>query len=58
MAPPKKLPQTLEEAKSQGLHPISDFFLRKRAGKPKKKGNLASDAATFTTKKRDLAPCQ
>jgi hypothetical protein len=46
MAPFKQHPLKTEEEegnKEQKNHLLTDFFMRKRKGRPKKKGNLASD---------------
>jgi hypothetical protein len=43
MAPSKHPLKTEEEGKEQKNHLLTDFFLRKRKGRPRKRGNLASD---------------
>jgi hypothetical protein len=44
MAPRKHLPkQTAEAARTDGCNLVTDFFKRSRAGRPKKRGNLAND---------------
>jgi hypothetical protein len=52
MAPQPKKP-TYKEALESGLQPLSKFFKPKRGrGKPKKKGNLASDKISVQEVKR------
>jgi hypothetical protein len=43
MAPSKHPMKTEEEGRQQNNHLLTDFYKRKRKGRPKKKGNLASD---------------
>jgi hypothetical protein len=43
MAPSKPPLKTEEEGKEQKNHLLMDFFTHKRKGRPKKKGNLASN---------------
>ena len=43
MAPTKHPLKTEEEGKNPNNHLLTDFFKRRRLGRPKKKGNLASD---------------
>jgi hypothetical protein len=43
MAPSGYPLKTEEEGKKQNIHLLTDFFKSRRLGRPKKKGNLASD---------------
>ncbi len=43
MAPFKHPLKTEEEGKEQKNHLLADFFLRMRKGRPRRKGNFASD---------------
>jgi hypothetical protein len=55
MAPSKQHPLKTEEEegnKEQKNHLLTDFFTRKRKGRPKKKGNLSSDRIHITKQGR------
>ena len=55
MAPSKHRLETEEEGK-QNNHLLTDFFKRRRLGRPKKKGNLASDRIIVVKRGVDNKP--
>jgi hypothetical protein len=52
MAPNKQPPVTAASAVASGNTLLTDFFKRKRRGRPKKSGNMASDNITVSKAKR------
>jgi len=52
MAPNKKPPVTAASAVASGNTLLTDYFKRKRRGRPKKSGNMASDNITMSKAKR------
>ena len=52
MAPNKKPPVTAASAVASGNTLLTDYFKRKRRGRPKKSGNMASDNITVSKAKR------
>ena len=56
MAPPLKPPQTVKDAKAAGLQPLTDFFRRKKVGRPKKSHQPPQGKSKATIRKNKCGP--
>jgi hypothetical protein len=54
MAPNKQPPLTAASAVASGSTLLTDYFKRKRRGRPKKSGNMASDNIVVSEAKRHV----